>query len=359
MIKISIPRLSEIRGSSGATDRSSSFHTDDIPPPSPNASNIRYMAHAKRKRKLALQDTIPKVTPAKHMTGFTNLGNTCFMNSALQCLLSSELLVSFFFFSQFKHDLNNNSTTKGHLAEAFAGVIDEIYRKNARSVAPKVLKARFEKYAPDFLGYNQQDAQEFLRFLLDGLHEDLNRVKVRPKLLYDEKFEDTLDDLEKANLSWNRYHALNDSFIFDLFGGQLQSTIHCLTCDYQSSTFDTFWDLSLPIPKESETKVRRSAMALNADFKQCTLQDCLKNFAAEEVLDGTEKYNCPRCKKPQKSTKKLRIYKYPEVMVLHIKRFMQTRFGREKLTTGVAYPPILTDFNAIGSELDGKQYFFN
>jgi ubiquitin carboxyl-terminal hydrolase 2/21 len=81
------------------------------------------------------------------------------------------------------------------------------------------------------------------------MHEDLNRIKVKPKLLFDERFEDSLSAVQRAELAWNRYHALNDSFIFDLFGGQLQSTIHCLACSYESVTFDTFWDLSLPIPK--------------------------------------------------------------------------------------------------------------
>ena len=43
--------------------------------------------------------------------------------------------------------------------------------------APKELKRNVARYAPQFSGYNQQDSQEFMSFLLDGLHEDLNLVK--------------------------------------------------------------------------------------------------------------------------------------------------------------------------------------
>ena len=92
----------------------------------------------------------------------------------------------------------------------------------------------------DTVYIRQQDAQEFLRFLLDGLHEDLNRVKQRPRLEYNEKYEDALSVVEKANLAWNRYHALNDSFIFDLFGGQLQSTVrHLSLCSTDDECIDT------------------------------------------------------------------------------------------------------------------------
>ena len=46
-------------------------------------------------------------------------------------------------------------------------------------VAPKGFKSALSHFAPQFGGYSQQDSQELLAFLLDGLHEDLNRVRVR------------------------------------------------------------------------------------------------------------------------------------------------------------------------------------
>ena len=86
------------------------------------------------------------------------------MNSALQCLLSSSMLVAFFMFDQYKHDVNPSSPTKGHLANgkllisgvmvAFAGFVKEVYgTAGQRSVTPTALKRQFENYAPDhFVG---------------------------------------------------------------------------------------------------------------------------------------------------------------------------------------------------------------
>jgi ubiquitin C-terminal hydrolase len=172
------------------------------------------MAHAKRKRKLVVKQPLPKSTPAKHVRGFGNLGNTCFMNSALQCLLASELLVSFFLHQEFRPDLNASSPTRGALASAFAGLVRSVWGATNDVIYPSELKQQFERAAPEFYGNRytiyfeliylfivnimiysnkrQHDAQEFLRFLLDGMHEDLNRVKVRPRLVFDEKVEDKL-----------------------------------------------------------------------------------------------------------------------------------------------------------------------
>lgn len=86
----------------------------------------------------------------------------------------------------------------------------------------------------------------------------------------------------------------------------------------------------------------------------CTIQDCLATFSEEEVLDGDERYHCPRCKQPQRAAKCLRIYRFPEILMLHIKRFTQTKTGRDKLTTEVLYPEIIEDLQQVESGLDGR-----
>ena len=127
------------------------------------------------------------------------------------------------------------------------------------------------------MGYNQQDAQEFLRYLLEGLHEDVNRVAVKPKPI-EHDVPDNLSDADKAVESWRRYLRRDDSKIVDLFVGQLKSTLQCVQCGHCSVTFDPFWDLSLPIPSSS-----------SSSGKGVRLQHCLDLFAKEEVLDGDEK----------------------------------------------------------------------
>lgn len=142
--------------------------------------------------------------------------------------------------------------------------------------------------------------------MLDGLHCDLNRANPNTPLpnISDNIIDDQLSDEEKAQYAWNRYHLRNDSFIFDLFGGQLQSSVTCQGCGYVSLTFDSFWDLSLPIPSSGSKKASVS------------LYDCLEQFAEEEVLTGSSQYQCPKCKSPQDAIKQLKVHRTPEILVL-------------------------------------------
>eukprot|EP00959_Pyramimonas_sp_CCMP1952_P342182 7168677-Pyramimonas_sp.AAC.1 len=65
----------------------------------------------------------------------------------------------------------------GELALAFGSLMHSLWKETASSVAPRSFKSKLGKFAPQFSGYNQQDSQELLAFLLDGMHEDLNRVR--------------------------------------------------------------------------------------------------------------------------------------------------------------------------------------
>ena len=57
----------------------------------------------------------------------------------------------------------------------------ELWSGEGKVVNTTAFKAQIQKYAPRFMGYNQQDAQEFLRYLLQGLHDDINRVTTKPR----------------------------------------------------------------------------------------------------------------------------------------------------------------------------------
>ena len=89
-----------------------------------------------------------------------------------------------------------------------------------------------QRFAPQFSGYQQHDSQELVAFLLDGLHEDLNRVLKKP---YIEK-EDWMGEgdlylVAFATKSWEDYKKRNDSVIVDLFQGQYRSTLICPECE--------------------------------------------------------------------------------------------------------------------------------
>uniref|UniRef100_A0ABM5EQD3 Ubiquitin carboxyl-terminal hydrolase n=1 Tax=Pogona vitticeps TaxID=103695 RepID=A0ABM5EQD3_9SAUR len=257
------------------------------------------------------------------LTGLRNLGNTCFMNSILQCLSNTKELRDYCLQNQYLRDLNQNSRMQMALMAEFAKLIQALWTSSPNeSVSPSEFKTQIQRYAPRFVGYNQQDAQEFLRFLLDGLHSEVNRVLVRPKGSSENL--DHLPDEEKGRQMWIKYLAREDSRIGDLFVGQLKSSLTCSVCGHCSTAFDPFWDLSLPIAKKS--------------YGEVNLMDCMRLFTKEDVLDGDEKPTCCHCKARTKCTKKFSLQRFPKILVLHLKRFSEARMRSSKLTTFVNFP---------------------
>ncbi|CAN8314025.1 unnamed protein product [Cochlearia groenlandica] len=179
--------------------------------------------------------------------GLQNLGNTCFMNSTLQCLAHTPPIVEYFL-KDYSDDINadNPLGMRGELAIAFGDLLRKLWSSGQTSVAPRAFKTKLARFAPQFSGYNQHDSQEMLAFLLDGLHEDLNKVKRKPYI--EAKDSDSRPDDEVAEELWKYHKARNDSVIVDVCQGQYKSTLVCPECGKISITFDPFMYLSLPLP---------------------------------------------------------------------------------------------------------------
>ncbi|KAJ8706411.1 hypothetical protein PYW08_011037 [Mythimna loreyi] len=259
------------------------------------------------------------------LNGLRNIGNTCFMNSVLQCLSNTKPLLEYLTDDKYTDDINTTlSCMKGALIKAFGIVIKELWLRGEKDavVNTTALKSQVQRFAPRFMGYSQQDAQEFLRYLLEGLHEDVNRVTIKPKPILTE-IDDTLSDSAKASEAWNRYLRMEDSRVGDIFVGQLKSTLRCTHCNHDSVTFDPFWDLSLPIPSRT------------GNLK---LQQCLSHFTREEEMDGDEKPTCSKCGVRRKCLKWFTVQKFPQVLVIHLKRFSPTERFRGKLNVLVEFP---------------------
>ncbi|KAJ0028863.1 hypothetical protein Pint_36200 [Pistacia integerrima] len=181
------------------------------------------------------------------LTGLQNLGNTCFMNSAIQCLAHTPELVDYFL-GDYQKEINHDNPLglKGELALAFGDLVRKIWSPRAMPVTPRMFKLKLANFAPQFSGYNQHDSQEFLAFLLDGLHEDLNRVKCKPYI--EAKDTEGCPEKEVAEEYWRNHRARNDSIIVDLCQGQYRSMLVCPNCKKVSVTFDPLMYLSLPLP---------------------------------------------------------------------------------------------------------------
>lgn len=190
--------------------------------------------------------------------GLSNMGNTCYMNSALQCLVHIPELNNYFFFDLFQKDLNklNPLGCNGEIATTFSGLLHKLfdyYTAYPSYITPREFKLTVGRYSSMFHGYQQQDSQEFTSWLLDTLHEDLNRIHKKPYLAKPELKDEEMDSASAlkrvADTCWDQHKMRNDSVIVDLFTGLYQSTLVCPTCEKKSVTFDPFNDLTLPLPQ--------------------------------------------------------------------------------------------------------------
>jgi len=218
--------------------------------------------------------------------------------------------------------LTSKLGSKGELVVEYALVIRALWLGDFKHISPRTFKQTVGRINSMFYGNEQQDSSELLLFLLDGLHEDLNKVPWHLRPCIPEQNNDRLTDEKAANLAWQNHKSLNDSIIVSLFQGQLKSTIQCLTCDKESVTFDVFMYLSLPVPAS----------------RSCSLDDCLAAFLKEERMTGSSRWNCTRCKCPRDAIKKIDIWKLPMVLLVHLKRFSFDGYNHRKITADVNFP---------------------
>ena len=135
---------------------------------------------------------------------------------------------------------------------SFATFLHALWLGKQAYIAPTRLKTLVgEKVTSMFLGYNQHDAQEFMSYFLDAIHEDLNRNENKPIINYDQNEEDAAKELfqeedlrdeskrgqietllrQKAEAMWTQYRLFNNSIVIDLFCGQFKSILTCPDCN--------------------------------------------------------------------------------------------------------------------------------
>lgn len=195
-------------------------------------------------------DQIPGVT------GLKNHGNTCFMNAVLQCLSHTDILAEYFVLDQYKADLKRRNKmtsrkfgTKGELTEQLALVLKALWTcKLEQDFGTTVgFKAVVDRYGTQFRSSTQHDAQEFLFWLLDKVHEDLNTA---PKRKY-KSIKNTFgrpDEVIAAETLANHVRG-NRSFVQAVFQAQFRSSLACPQCHQQSNTFDPFHCISVQLPQ--------------------------------------------------------------------------------------------------------------
>lgn len=179
-------------------------------------------------------------------------GNTCYMNSALQCLVHCQELTEYFLRGEFTVNRSNPLGMNGQLAESYADLVRALFNPNCSKPYSAInFKRTMDKFAPNFETHTQEDSLDFLSFLLDGLHEDLNCVVERK---YSQRMDMVALDPSQEQLeawgrmAWEAHKLRNDSKVVDLCHGMSMCSNICPDCNETSVTFQAFNDLGLPLP---------------------------------------------------------------------------------------------------------------
>ncbi|KAI4344278.1 hypothetical protein L6164_011524 [Bauhinia variegata] len=219
--------------------------------------------------------------------GLENLGNTCFLNSVLQCLTYTEPLAAYL--QSGKH--KSSCHVAGFCALcAIQNHVSRALQSTGRILVPKDLVSNLRCISRNFRIARQEDAHEYMVNLLESMHKCCL----------------------PSGVPSESPGAYEKSLVHKIFGGRLRSQVKCQQCSNCSNKFDPFLDLSLEI------------------FKADSLHKALVNFTAAEWLDGGEKqYQCQRCKQKVRALKQLTIDKAPYVLTIHLKRFHSHDPGRK------------------------------
>lgn len=230
--------------------------------------------------------------------GLENLGNTCFLNSVLQCLTYTEPLAAYLQSGRHKKICRASGfcamcAIQNHVMNALAS--------SGKILAPSHLVKNLRCISRNFRISRQEDAHEYMVNLMESMHRCCL----------------------PSGIASESPSAYEKSLVHKIFGGRLRNQVKCTQCSHGSNKYDPFLDLSLQI--------------VQAD----SLLKALSQYFAVEQLDGGEKvYQCVRCKVKVQALIQLTVDKAPYILAIHLKRFSPGGFGG-KINKRIEFGPAL------------------
>ena len=179
--------------------------------------------------------------------GIPNFGNTCYFNSINQIFFNLPILQKLFMNPEIKYFINkeNKFGYKGKFILAFISLY-HLYPSRIDDYAYN-LKQLVGKFKEVFNNREQQDANEYLNFVLEALHEELN-LKSRKRYIEDkdDNYKYNTEE-ELGNIAWANNLRRNVSFIDSIFMFQLKSNLTCKRCGTKKVNYETNYVFDLPL----------------------------------------------------------------------------------------------------------------
>lgn len=252
----------------------------------------------------------------KHPVGLLNFGVTCYMNSAIQLMVHIPAVQHYLLeVLEGKHELPNKSVTHSvaELSSRMWGFSSGHGKGPRKFVNPKKVIQRLFDINCMMSEWQQEDSHEYFMSLMSRFQED----------------------------STPKGHKLNESIIYDIFGGLLQQEVTCRECNTVSTTKQEFYDLSLGLNKK-----RRSLETEEVPCGRYSIDKSINEYFSMETIkkdkvDASSGYHCEKCKKRTVATKKSMIERSPETLMVHLKRFKFNGLSSSKVKQAIVYPGFL------------------
>ncbi|OCK99419.1 ubiquitin carboxyl-terminal hydrolase-like protein 22 [Cenococcum geophilum 1.58] len=242
------------------------------------------------------------------LRGLYNMGQTCFMSVILQTLIHNPFIRNFYLAEGHRPaDCEKEACVSCAMDEIFIE-FHSVEKTEGFGAVSMLLGSWMAAQA--LAGYQQQDAHEYMQFVLNTLH------------------------LENGGSSSDSNSSDCNCIIHQTFYGKLQSTVTCDKCRNVTTALDPVMDLSLDLRSQAKKRKLDGEAAKDAVID---LRDCLERFTAREKLAAAE-YTCQNCDSTQQNaTKQLSIKRLPPVLPIHLKRFEHSKSSSSKLETKIKF----------------------